>query len=114
MFRYRRGRPFGFGPSGGKAGFRFHPGRGPGRPWGGRRFGPFGGPHPERRFGRDFPNAPEMKELMQEVRQLGRLVFREASRGSLRDPDKVRRLRAVVTQARQEIESIFADDVAHV
>jgi hypothetical protein len=55
-----------------------------------------------------------MKELRQEVRQLGRLVFREASRGSLRDPDKVRRLRAVVTQARQEIESIFADDVAHV
>jgi DNA-binding PadR family transcriptional regulator len=50
---------------------------------------------------------PEVAELMQEVQSLGRLLFQQATRGALRDPEKVRQLRDVVHRARTEIETIF-------
>lgn len=55
---------------------------------------------------------PEVRELVQEVGQLGQFLFRQGARGALRDPDKVRRLREVVARARSEIEAIFADDAS--
>jgi len=59
--------------------------------------------------GRGFRGNPETGELLQEVRQLGQVLFRQGARGALHDPEKVRRLREVVARARREIETIFAD-----
>jgi len=50
----------------------------------------------------------EMRALMGELRDLAGTLFRQASRGALDDPERVRRLRGVVTRARQEVEAIFA------
>lgn len=58
--------------------------------------------------------SPEMRELAQEVRQLGQFVFRQGARGALGDADKLRRLRDVVARARSEIEAIFSDDTISV
>ena len=55
-------------------------------------------------------SAPEVRQLVQEVGQLGQFLFRQGARGALHDPDKVRRLREVVAGARSEIEAIFSDD----
>jgi DNA-binding PadR family transcriptional regulator len=51
--------------------------------------------------------SPERLGLMDEVRQLGQLVFAQVSQGGLNDPEKVRRLRDVVRRARGEVETIF-------
>ncbi len=55
---------------------------------------------------------PEVRQLVQEVGQLGQFLFRQGARGALRDPEKVRRLREVVARARSEIEAIFTGDTA--
>jgi DNA-binding PadR family transcriptional regulator len=54
--------------------------------------------------------TPEMRDLVNEVRRLGQLVFAQATRGALNDPDTVRRLREVVARARTEVETIFAGE----
>ena len=51
--------------------------------------------------------SPELRGLMDEVRQLGQLVFAQGARGGLSDPDKVRRLRDLVRRTRTEVETIF-------
>lgn len=51
--------------------------------------------------------SPEVRELVQEVAQIGQLLFRQGTRGALHDPETVRRLRDVVSRARTEIEAIF-------
>jgi DNA-binding PadR family transcriptional regulator len=53
--------------------------------------------------------SPEVRQLVQEVAQIGQLLFRQGARGALHDPEKVRRLRDVVARTRAEIESIFND-----
>jgi len=53
--------------------------------------------------------TPELRELAQEVAQLGQFIFRQGARGALGDPEKVRRLREAVAHARGEIEGIFTD-----
>ncbi|MCL4545819.1 MAG: PadR family transcriptional regulator [Chloroflexi bacterium] len=51
----------------------------------------------------------ELRQLMNEVRQLGQYLFGLGARGAFADPDTVRRLRAVVTQARADITAIFTE-----
>lgn len=57
---------------------------------------------------------PEMRDLVNEVRQLGQFIFRQGARGALGDPEKLRRLREVVARTRHEIEGIFDDTVTNV
>lgn len=58
-----------------------------------------------------FPHVtPELRGLMDEVRQAGETLFRYARRGALDDQEKLRRLRDVIVRARQEIEAILRDD----
>ncbi|HEX6510622.1 MAG TPA: PadR family transcriptional regulator [Chloroflexota bacterium] len=52
--------------------------------------------------------TPEVRQLVQELWQLGQLVIRQGAHGGLGDPDKVRRLRDVVARARIEVEGIFS------
>ena len=52
----------------------------------------------------------ELRALMGELAELGRTVFRHASRRALEDPEKVRRLRAIVTRARGEIEAVLGGE----
>jgi DNA-binding PadR family transcriptional regulator len=56
--------------------------------------------------------TPEMRQLVQEVAQIGQLLFRQGARGALHDPEKVRRLREVVARARTEIEAIFTAETS--
>jgi DNA-binding PadR family transcriptional regulator len=53
---------------------------------------------------------PEMRQLMQEIGQIGQILFRHGGRGAVHDPEKLHRLREVVARARTEIEAIFTDD----
>lgn len=52
-------------------------------------------------------SSPELRELMDEARQIGQILFTQATHGALGDAEKVRRLREAVARARQDIESIF-------
>lgn len=65
--------------------------------WG--RFGPGWGPR----------MTPELRGLVDEMRQLGQLVFRQGASGAFNDPEKVRRLAEVVARARRDVEAIFTD-----
>jgi DNA-binding PadR family transcriptional regulator len=51
--------------------------------------------------------TPELRGLMDEVRQLGQLIFAEGAHGGLNDPETVRRLRDLVRRVRGEVEAIF-------
>src|SRR5919199_4274116 len=51
--------------------------------------------------------SPELRGLVDEVRQLGQFVFTQGTHGGLHDPDKVRRLRELVRRTRGEVETIF-------
>lgn len=55
-------------------------------------------------------SGPELRDLMDEVRQVGQTLFAQAGSGALRDPSTIRRLREVVARARTEIEAIFRGD----
>ena len=55
----------------------------------------------------DFTSGgPELGELMHEVGDLGRVLFRLGARGVLRDREKLRQLRAILQRARADIESL--------
>ena len=51
--------------------------------------------------------TPELRDLADEVRQIGQVLFAEGARGGMGNPETVRRLREVVARARSEIEAIF-------
>jgi DNA-binding PadR family transcriptional regulator len=51
--------------------------------------------------------GPEMRDVIDEVRQLGQTMFAQGAAGGFRDPEKMRRLREVVARARRDIEAIF-------
>lgn len=53
--------------------------------------------------------TPELRDLADEVRQIGQILFTQAAAGGLRDPEKVNRLREVVRRTRTEIDGIFRD-----
>ena len=50
--------------------------------------------------------SPELGELMRELGDLARVLFRLGSRGVLRDREKLRQLRAILQRARADIESL--------
>lgn len=51
--------------------------------------------------------SPELRGLIDEVRQLGQFVFAQGTHGGLSDPERVRRLRELVRRTRSEVETIF-------
>ena len=59
--------------------------------------------------GRGLHGNPEIRQLVYEVGQIGQFLFRQGASGALHDPEKVRRLREVVTRTRTEIEAVFSE-----
>lgn len=51
--------------------------------------------------------SPELRGLVDEVRQLGQFVFAQGTHGGLGDPERIRRLRDLVRRTRDEVETIF-------
>jgi DNA-binding PadR family transcriptional regulator len=51
-------------------------------------------------------SSPELTELMHELGDLARVLFRLGSRGVLRDREKLRQLRAILQRARADIEAL--------
>jgi len=58
--------------------------------------------------GWDAAQRPEVSDLMHEVQQLARALFRQGTR-NLQDPDRLKRLRAIVAAARAEVEALDAE-----
>jgi DNA-binding PadR family transcriptional regulator len=56
--------------------------------------------------GWDAAQRPEMADLMHELRELARALFRQGTRGALKDPERLKKLRAIVSQARAEVEKL--------
>src|SRR5947209_16178351 len=59
--------------------------------------------------GWEAAQRPEVSDLMHEVQQLGRALFRHGTRGALHDPERLKRLREIVARARAEVESLDAE-----
>jgi DNA-binding PadR family transcriptional regulator len=55
--------------------------------------------------GWDAAQRPEVSDLMHEVQQLARALFRNGTR-SLSDPERLKKLREVVSRARAEVEAL--------
>jgi DNA-binding PadR family transcriptional regulator len=51
--------------------------------------------------------SPELRDLVDEMRQLGQTVMAEGRHGRLRDPETIRKLRDLVHRTRREVEEIF-------
>jgi DNA-binding PadR family transcriptional regulator len=56
--------------------------------------------------GWDAASRPEVADLMHELRQLARALFAHATGGALGDPERLKRLRAILQRARQEVEEL--------
>jgi DNA-binding PadR family transcriptional regulator len=56
--------------------------------------------------GWDAAQRPEMADLMHELRELARALFRQGARGALKDPERLKKLREIVSRARAEVESL--------
>jgi DNA-binding PadR family transcriptional regulator len=54
--------------------------------------------------GWDAAQRPEVSDLMHEVQQLARALFRNGTR-SLQEPDRLKKLRDIVARARAEVEA---------
>ena len=59
--------------------------------------------------GWEAAQRPEVSDLMHEVQQLGRALFRHGTRGALHDPERLKRLREIVARARAEVESLDSE-----
>jgi len=59
--------------------------------------------------GWDAAQRPEMSDLMHELRELARALFQQGSRGALKDPERLKQLRAIVARARAEVETLGED-----
>ena len=59
----------------------------------------------------DFGANPEVGELMHELRDLARVLFRQGARGVLRDRDgaRLRQIREILHRARSDIEALDQD-----
>jgi DNA-binding PadR family transcriptional regulator len=55
--------------------------------------------------GWDAAQRPEVSDLMHEVQQLARALFRQGTR-NLQDPDRLKRLREIVARTRAEVEAL--------
>jgi DNA-binding PadR family transcriptional regulator len=58
--------------------------------------------------GWDAAQRPEVADLMHELQQLARALFRQGTRGALSDPERLKRLRSIVERARHEVEALDA------
>ena len=56
--------------------------------------------------GWEAAQRPEVSDLMHELQQLGRALFRHGTRGALHDPERLKRLREIVARARAEVEAL--------
>lgn len=56
--------------------------------------------------GWDVAQRPEMADLMHELRELARALFRQGTRGALKDPDRLKKLREIVSRARSEVDTL--------
>jgi DNA-binding PadR family transcriptional regulator len=56
--------------------------------------------------GWDAAQRPEMADLMHELRELARALFRQGARGALKDPERLKKLRDIVSRARAEVETL--------
>jgi DNA-binding PadR family transcriptional regulator len=56
--------------------------------------------------GWEAAQQPEVSDLMHELQQLGRALFRHGTRGALHDPERLKRLREIVARARAEVEAV--------
>jgi DNA-binding PadR family transcriptional regulator len=56
--------------------------------------------------GWDAAQRPEMSDLMHELQQLARALFRQGTHGALNDPDRLRKLREIVSRARNEVDAL--------
>jgi DNA-binding PadR family transcriptional regulator len=58
--------------------------------------------------GWDAAQRPEVSDLMHEVQQLARALFRQGTH-ALHDPERLKRLREIVARARAEVETLEAE-----
>src|SRR6266851_5739096 len=56
--------------------------------------------------GWDAAQRPEMADLMHELRQLARALFRHGAKGALHDPERLQKLRDIVARARAEVDAL--------
>src|SRR6266849_10159052 len=56
--------------------------------------------------GWDAAQRPEMADLMHELRELARALFRQGTRGALKDPERLKKLREIVARARAEVDTL--------
>src|ERR1700687_1303638 len=56
--------------------------------------------------GWDAAQRPEMADLMHELRELARALFPPGTRGALKDPERLKQLREIVSRARAEVERL--------
>jgi DNA-binding PadR family transcriptional regulator len=59
--------------------------------------------------GWEAAQRPEVADLMHELQQLGRALFRHGTRGALHDPQRLKRLREIVARARAEVEALDSE-----
>jgi DNA-binding PadR family transcriptional regulator len=56
--------------------------------------------------GWDAAQRPEVADLMHEMQQLARALFRHGARGALQDPERLKQLRAILARARAEVDAM--------
>ncbi|MGI9146984.1 MAG: helix-turn-helix transcriptional regulator [Chloroflexota bacterium] len=62
--------------------------------------------------GWDAAQRPETADLMHELRELARALFRQGTRAALKDPERLKRLREIVARARVDVERLDQDPPA--
>ena len=56
--------------------------------------------------GWDAAQRPEVSDLMHELQQLARALFRHGAKGALHDPERLKKLREIVARARAEVDAL--------
>ena len=56
--------------------------------------------------GWDAAQRPEVSDLMHELQQLARALFRHGAKGALHDPERLQKLRDIVARARAEVDAL--------
>jgi DNA-binding PadR family transcriptional regulator len=56
--------------------------------------------------GWDAAQRPEVADVMHELQQLARALFRHGARGALQDPERLRKLREILSRARHEVDAL--------
>ena len=56
--------------------------------------------------GWDAAQRPEVSDLMHELQQLARALFRHGAKGALHDPERLKKLQEIVARARHEVDAL--------